>query len=94
MPQRLANHQTNQAWRSYRSHRSNPYNFLENGIVFQNLYPLAAVAARLAQSPLGDGRGDEHRGDGRGPGEDAPTNFSKQRSGGVGVQDAGQLAHR
>ena len=53
--------------------------------------PLASVPA---QSPLGDGRGDEHRGDGRGPGEDAPTKLLKQRSGGVGVQDAGQLAPR
>ena len=66
MPQRLANHQTNQVWRSYRSHRSNPDNFLENDTVFQNLYPVAAVAAWLAQSPLGEGRGDEHWGDGRG----------------------------
>jgi hypothetical protein len=41
----LANHGTNQAGRSNRSNRSNPYNFLENDIVFQSLYPVAAVAA-------------------------------------------------
>ena len=60
--------------------------------------PLVSVPA---QSPLGDGRGDEHRGDGRGCephgralGKDAPTKLFKQRSGGVGVKDAGKLAHR
>ena len=36
--------------------------------------PLVSVPA---QSPLGDGRGDEHRGDGRGPGERRPDQTSK-----------------
>jgi hypothetical protein len=35
------------ARRSHRSNRSNTSNFLENDIIFQKVYPLAAVAAGL-----------------------------------------------
>jgi len=37
-------------FRSHRSHRSNPDNFLEKYIVFQKVSPLAAVAAQLRKT--------------------------------------------
>ena len=54
-------------------------------------------AERGAQSPLGDGRGDEHRGDGRGPGERRPDQNSKtaeRRRWREGCRQAGALTAR
>ena len=54
-------------------------------------------AERGAQSPLGDGRGDEHRGDGRGPGERRPDQTSKtaeRRSWREGCLQTGALTAR